>query len=225
MESYGAIAVELSVGLFGLILLTKMMGRASMSEATPFDFISLIVVGDFVSEAIYDPRTSIGKVMFAIFFWGALIVLIDQVTLKFSRSRTFFESRPEMVIRSGKIDRAILKKNRLDIDHLQMLLRNRDIFSVREVDYAILEPNGKLSVIRQPDYEWPKRRDLSLKHAATAPPLTLISDGHVIEDNLHQAEKTRAWLNAELCARAIPDEKSVFLAEWRQEDGLFVQLK
>ncbi|MDD9147253.1 MULTISPECIES: DUF421 domain-containing protein [unclassified Sporolactobacillus] len=223
MESFLSIIVELTVGLFGLLLLTKVMGRASMSEATPFDFIAMIVVGDFVSDAIYDPKANIFKVLFAILFWGILIFLIDFITLKFDRSRGFFESRPEIVISEGIVDRNVLKKNKVDMNHLQMLLRDRSIFSFREIEYAVLEPNGKISVIRKPEFETTIRADFHLHGRAVSLPSTLISDGVIIQRNLKKAGKTEQWLRDELKNRGIEDPKRVMIAEWRQEDGLFVQ--
>ncbi|MDF2911464.1 MAG: hypothetical protein K0Q56_2345, partial [Sporolactobacillus laevolacticus] len=195
----------------------------SLSESTPFDFISMIVVGDFVSDAIYDPETHIFKVIFAILFWGVLIYIIDIVTLKFHQSRGFFESQPALVINKGKIDRNVLKKNRVDMNHLQMLLRDRDIFSFREIEFAILEPNGKVSVIRKPEYETTKRGDLDLANRSVSVPITLISDGVIINRNLDRFGKTEQWLISELKKQSIEDPKKVMIAEWRNEDGLFVQ--
>lgn len=223
METVGSIVIELSVGLFGLLLLTKVMGRASMSEATPFDFISMIVVGDFVSDAIYDPQTHIFKVLFAIFFWGILIYLIDLITLKVHQTRAFFESQPVIVIRNGLIDREALKKNKVDMNHLQMLLRDREVFSIREISFAVLEPNGKISVIRRPEYEKVNRGDLKLSTRTVSVPVTLISDGVIIKKNLKESGKTEEWLKSELSKRSIDNSRRVMLAEWRDEDGLYVQ--
>ncbi|WP_239984963.1 DUF421 domain-containing protein [Sporolactobacillus pectinivorans] len=219
----GSIVIELSVGLFGLLLLTKVMGRASMSEATPFDFISMIVVGDFVSDAIYDPQTHIFKVLFAIFFWGILIYMIDLITLKVHQTRAFFESQPVIVIRNGLIDREALKKNKVDMNHLQMLLRDREVFSIREISFAVLEPNGKISVIRRPEYEKVNRGDLKLSMRTVSVPITLISDGVIIKKNLKESGKTEEWLKSELSKRSIDNSRRVMLAEWRDEDGLYVQ--
>lgn len=223
MHSIGPMMIELSIGLFGLLLLTKVMGRASMSEATPFDFISMIVVGDFVSDAIYDPETHIFKVLFAIFFWGLLIYLVDLITLKIYRSRSFFESQPLLVVNRGCIDRKALKKAKMDMNHLQMLLRDREIFSIREVDYALLEPNGKVSVIRNSFYEKVRRGDLELKPRPVEMLVTLISDGKILKENLAKAGKTEQWLSGELSRRSIDKPDQIMLAEWSEETGLYIQ--
>ncbi|MCL1631020.1 DUF421 domain-containing protein [Sporolactobacillus sp. CPB3-1] len=225
MHELLSIGIELSIGLFALLLLTKVMGRESLSESTPFDFISMIVVGDFVSDAIYDPETHIFKVIFAILFWGMLIYIIDLITLKVHQSRSFFESQPALVINKGQIDRNILKKNRVDMNHLQMLLRDRGIFSFREIEYAVLEPNGKVSVIRKSEYEQTQRKDLNLSTPTLSFPVTLISDGIILKKNLQAVRKTEPWLLDELKKHAIDDPKHIMIAEWRDEDGLFIQKK
>ncbi|RYL89789.1 DUF421 domain-containing protein [Sporolactobacillus sp. THM7-4] len=199
------------------------MGRASLSEATPFDFISMVVVGDFVSDAIYDKHANIIKVLFAIALWGILIALIDWITLKFNRSRGFFESQPELVIKNGIIDRKVLKKNKVDINHLQMHLRDKNVFSFREIEFAILEPNGKVSVIKKPKFEPATRGDLKLPYLSSSLPLTLISDGTIIRKNLKKIGKGEDWLKKELAQHDIGDPGKVMIAEWSEEDGLFVQ--
>ncbi|WKB35026.1 DUF421 domain-containing protein [Terrilactibacillus sp. S3-3] len=223
MLSFTSIAVELTVGLFALILLTKIMGRASMSEATPFDFISMIVVGDFVSDAIYDPKAKVIKVLFAIAFWGLLIFLVGFITLKFNRSRAFFGSKPSLIIKNGIIDRDEMKRTKIDMNHLQMLLRSKQVFSVREVEFAVLEPNGKISVIKKPKFETVNRSDLKLPYNSVSLPFTLISDGKIVKESLESIGKTKDWLSRELSTRGIHKFQEVMLAEWREEDGLFVQ--
>ncbi|MET1248070.1 DUF421 domain-containing protein [Sporolactobacillus sp. STCC-11] len=223
MRELLSIVIELSVGLFALLLLTKVMGRASMSESTPFDFISMIVVGDFVSDAIYDPHTHVYKVIFAILFWGILIYIIDLITLKFHQSRRFFESEPALIINKGQIDRKVMKKNRVDMNHLQMLLRDRNIFSLREIEFALLEPNGKVSVMRKSDYEQTNRSDLNIAQKSVSIPITLISDGVVLTNNLKRIGKTESWLKSELKKHSVHEPKHVMIAEWRSEDGLYIQ--
>ncbi|RYM04585.1 DUF421 domain-containing protein [Sporolactobacillus sp. THM7-7] len=223
LGSYLSIIVELTVGLLALLILTKFVGKASLSESTPFDFIAMIVVGDFVSDAVYDHETHIFKVLFTIALWGLLILLIDWITLKYHRSRGFFESHPEVVITNGVIDRQRLKKSKVDMNHLLMLLRDRDVFSIREVEYAILEPNGKVSVIKKPQLEPATREDMKVPYTSVSLPVTVISDGVILQKGLKQIHKTEGWLRRKLKERHITDLAQVMVAEWREEDGLFVQ--
>ncbi|WP_141603603.1 DUF421 domain-containing protein [Terrilactibacillus laevilacticus] len=223
MHAYISLTVELIIGLFGLLILTRLMGRASISEATPFDFVSVLIVGDFVGEAIYNKEVKVFFILYAIFLWGLLIILIDFITLKFSKTRNIFESTPSLIIDNGVLDKKEMKRNKLDINKLQMMLRDKDVFSIREVAFAILEPNGKISVIKKPIYEPPTKLEMTSSINSVSLPVTLISDGKVLHNNIEKIGKTSSWLRDELRHRGIQDTQNVFFAEWRLEDGLFIQ--
>lgn len=223
MNHYLSLAVELVVGLFALLFLMKLMGRSSISEATPFDFVSVIVLGDFVGSAIYDPHVKVSNILFAITLWGAMILAIDFITLKINISRGLFESTPSLIIQNGVLSRKEMKRNKLDMNRLQSLIREKDAFSIREIEFAILEPDGKISVIKKPMYDTVKKKDLSIPINSISIPVTLISDGVMIKKALTDIQKDEAWLDEELRLRGIKKIKEVFLAEWREEDGLFIQ--
>lgn len=223
MKGYLEITVELVVGFFALLVLTKVIGRSSISEATPFDFVAALVLGEFVGGAIYDDNIHLGKILFVIALWGILIYSIDFLTLKFNRLRGIFESKPSLLINNGVILRSSMKKNKIDVNRLQTLLREKNIFSIREVAFAILEPNGKLSVIKNPMFENVKRMDLDLPIKTAELPLTLISDGVLIKNNLDIIHKDENWLIGELQMRGIPSIREVMLAEYDAVNGLYVQ--
>jgi len=223
VKGYLEITVELVVGFFALLVLTKVIGRSSISEATPFDFVAALVLGEFVGGAIYDDNIHLGKILFVIVLWGILIYSIDFLTLKFNRLRGIFESKPSLLINNGVILRSSMKKNKIDVNRLQTLLREKNIFSIREVAFAILEPNGKLSVIKNPLFENVKRMDLDLPIKTAELPLTLISDGVLIKNNLDIIHKDENWLIGELQMRGIPSIREVMLAEYDAQNGLYVQ--
>jgi len=223
VKGYLEITVELVVGFFALLVLTKVIGRSSISEATPFDFVAALVLGEFVGGAIYDDNIHLGKILFVIALWGILIYSIDFLTLKFNRLRGIFESKPSLLINNGVILRSSMKKNKIDVNRLQTLLREKNIFSIREVAFAILEPNGKLSVIKNPLFENVKRMDLDLPIKTAELPLTLISDGVLIKNNLDIIHKDENWLIGELQMRGIPSIREVMLAEYDAVNGLYVQ--
>ncbi|TCP19509.1 uncharacterized membrane protein YcaP (DUF421 family) [Scopulibacillus darangshiensis] len=223
MKHFGSLTIELTVGLFALLLLLKIMGRSSIAEATPFDFVSVVVLGDFVGNAIYDPDAKVTSILYAIALWAVLILLINFVTMKVNNSRGAFESKPAIIIGNGVLDRQEMKKNKLDMNRLQALLRDKDVFSFREVEYAILEANGKISVIKKPIYNNVFKKDLNLPVATITLPVTLVSDGVIMKKGLAAIGKSQDWLRNELSARGINDFRNVFIAEWRQEDGLFIQ--
>ncbi|HET6871808.1 MAG TPA: DUF421 domain-containing protein, partial [Sporolactobacillaceae bacterium] len=219
MHGYIETTVELIIGFISLMLITKMIGRSSISQATPFDFVASLVLGEFVGGAIYDPKIDIFRIVYVVIFWGALIYLVDFVALKYNKSRGIIESSPAVLINNGIINRNMLKKHKIDMNRLQSLLRDRGVFSMREVMHAILEPNGKINVIKKPMYDTVKKQDLDLPMTSVSIPVTLISDGVVLKNNLKQIEKDAFWLEKELTNRKIHNVRDVMIAEWRVEDG------
>ena len=223
MHTYVETSIEMLIGFFALLLLMKLIGRSSIAEATPFDFVATLVLGEFVGNALFSEDVDPWKMLYSIAFWGILILAIDFITLKVNRTRGMFESQPSIVINNGIIDRSILKKNKIDINRLQSLLRDKDVFSIREVEHAILEPNGQLSVIKKPIYDQVTKGDLNVSIQSVSLPVTLISDGVLIKQNFSLIGRDTKWIEEEVKKRNIPSIRNVMLAEWREEDGLFIQ--
>ncbi|HDR8399183.1 TPA: DUF421 domain-containing protein, partial [Bacillus cereus] len=149
---------------------------------------------------------------------------IEVITQKVRGTRRFFEGYPSIIIRNGKIDREQLSVNHLDINQLQQMLRQqKDIFSIREVEYMILEPNGNISVLKKSKYESPTINDLSLKHKPVYLPISLISDGKVVKDNLREAGFDEGWLYKQIKQKGITKFEDVLYAEWKTDDGFFCQ--
>lgn len=222
MANIGQITIELFFGFIALLVAAKILGKTQISQLTPFDFISALVLGELVGNSVYDPEIHLGSIIYALILWTALIFSVEKLTQKFRGLRATFEGNPSIVIRQGKIDRKELKANNLDINQLQQMLRQeKDIFSVREVEYMILEPNGKVSVLKKQKYDSPTLQDLSLKQKPVYLPITLISDGKVDKDNLREAGYDEEWLLKQLKKKDITSVEDVFYAEWKEDEGLF----
>lgn len=218
----GQLTLELIIGFFSLLLITRFLGKTQITQLTAFDFISALILGELLGNAIYDDDTGIGKVLFAVTIWGALIFAIQLVGQKSITVRDFLEGSPSLVIQKGLIDRQALKKNRMNINELQNLLRIKDVFSVREVEYAILEPNGSLTVLRKPEFDTPTLKDLNLPLNSKSLPILLVSDGIILNNDLLKIGKSESWLKTELNQLGYVNIDNIFYAEWREEDGLYV---
>ncbi len=111
----------------------KNIRKTQISQLTPFDFISAIVLGELVGNSIYDPKIKVWSILYSVFVWVILIYTIEVITQKIRGTRRFFEGYPSIIIRNGKIDREQLSVNHLDINQLQQMLRQqkRYIFNPR----------------------------------------------------------------------------------------------
>ncbi len=209
-------------GFFALYILTKLLGKTQISQLTAFDFISAIILGELVGNAMFDDKAGILEMAFVLFLWGGLLYSTEIITQKFKASRSLLEGTPEIVIRKGKMIRDVMKKNKLDVNQLQHLLREKDVFSVREVEYAILETNGAISVLKKSDYQSPTRKDMKLAPQPANLTVTLVNDGEIIYDNLEEKNLTEEWLLQELKEQGYEQVKDVFYAEYMKDEELLV---
>ncbi|WP_231578813.1 DUF421 domain-containing protein [Rossellomorea marisflavi] len=220
---YTSIAVELIVGYFALLILTKVLGKTQITQISAFDFISALILGELVGNSLYDDKISVFQVLTAILIWGALIFVTEFFTQKSRKFRHLMEGTPAIVINKGIINYTVLKKNHLDLNQLQHLLRAKDIFSIKECEYALLESNGTLSVIKKPLYDQVQRQDLSLPLKKATLPMSLIMDGEIVYDNLKIVGEDDRWLQTEISRQGFASPKDVLLAEWTENEPLLVQ--
>jgi len=220
---FARIAIDLIVGFFALLFITKGLGKTQITQITPFDFISALVLGELVGNAVYDKDIGFKQILFAVLLWGILILIIEIITQKFMKTRKFLEGEPTIVIRKGIIIKKELKKARLDLNQLQHLLRSKDVFSIRDAEYAILETDGSLSVIKKPQNQAATLKDLNIKGSDVNLSFTLISDGQVLRDNLRQCGFDTDWLTKQIKNFDAEDIKDVFYAEWQEGKGFYAQ--
>src|SRR5699024_542138 len=132
-------------------------------QLTAFDFISALLLGELVGNALYDNEVSIWHMTLAVVTWGALMYITEFITQRFKGSRALIEGKPAIIIKKGKLDREVMKKSKIDINQLQHLLRLKDVFSLRDVEYAILENDGTVSVLKKSSSQSLNRQDFELK--------------------------------------------------------------
>src|SRR5690625_2010408 len=213
---------ETIFGFAALFLLTKVLGKTQISQLTAFDFIAALVLGELVGNALFDEKAGIKEIAYVIFLWGALLFIVEVITQKFKGARFVLEGKPAMIIHEGKFIYEELRKNRVNVDEIQQLLRMKDVFAVQDVEYAVLEPNGDVSVLKKSPYQTPNKKDLNLAPTDPQIAMTLINDGEIIKDNLAEVDKTEEWLINELQKQNFTSVKEVFYAEYLKDKKLFV---
>jgi len=220
-----AVTIRILIGLFLMFLITRILGKTQISKITPFDFISSIVMGEIFVHAVFEERAGLLMLIYPIILWGVLIYTFEFLAEKILFLRSIFEGNPAIIIREGQIDFEQMKQNKLNLNQLLNLLRQKDVFSIREVKYAILEMNGSLSVLRNSLDASPTRKDLNLSDNPVYLPVTLISDGKVLYDNLQASGFNLSWLDEQLKIQGIASCENVFYAEWQKDKGLYLSIK
>jgi uncharacterized membrane protein YcaP (DUF421 family) len=206
-KSMLAFIMRTLLGFVALLTLTRLLGKKQLSQLTVFTYITGIALGSMASELIMND-VNILNGFTALVLWSFLVFIIEWISLKNARARVLMDGEPTIVIKKGLIVEQALQKQRLNLDDLTMQLRLKDVFSIMEVEYAILEPNGALSVMKKP---------------ATGMPAEIISDGKVVEKNLTELGYSHRQLGDELARQGIADIKDVLYAELQSDRSLYIQ--
>ncbi len=147
---------------------------------------------------------------------------IEFMTLKNKSTRSLLLGNPNIIIRDGVMDRKLLTKNKLDVNQVLSILRQNNVFSVREVKYGILEANGQISLLLKSKYQKP---DLNLPESPVDLPTSLIIDGEILWDNLHELGFDQQWLDNQLTTNGYDNVKRILYADWRESEGIHVSPK
>lgn len=217
------LTLELIIGFILLFLIVKFVGKKVINQITPFTYISSIVFGELLGNALYDENIGIFYMIYSIVLWAILLFTVEYLAQKFLMFRGAVEGKPAALIKNGVIDREELRKNRMNINLLQSLLRQSEAFSIREVAYCYLETNGSLSILKKSKYQKTTQEDFHMAPEPIHVPITLIRDGEILWDELSDLGFDSAWLQKQLASHGIADYREVFIAEWLEGDGLFIQ--
>lgn len=222
MENYFSMFYDTVFGFVALFILTKILGKTQISQLTAFDFISALILGELVGNALFDEKAGIPEIAFVIVLWGLLLYSTEIISQKFKSTRKLLEGEPSIVIYNGKLIRDTMKKNKLDVNQLQNLLRSKDVFSISEVEYAILETNGTVSVLKKSAFQTPTKSDMKVAPQDVILSATLINDGEIIYDNLKEKNLTEEWLMEQLQEQDFQRVEDVFYAEYTKGKKLFL---
>ena len=190
---------------FSLLLIgARILGKQTISQMTIFDFVAAISLGAISANLAFNTSIKAHHTIIAFSIYVAIIFLIAFISMKNRKGRKFLAGDPTIVIQNGKILEKNMKKMRYTLDYLNQQLRERDIFNIEAVLFAIVEINGTLTVLKKPQFRNVTKQDLML---AIKPeqklPIELIMDGEIIKENLEENDITISWLESELKKRNL----------------------
>ena len=174
-----------------ITIIYRIMGKREIGELSIMDFIVSIFITDMVVMSIENYNESIWISLIPIIILTIIQMLFSYISLKSKEIKNIVDGKPSLIINKGKVNFEEMLKQRYNIDDLLSQLREASVKSIDEVDYAVLETNGKLSIF------------LSQDDKKKTYPLPLILDGKVEEETLKQIRKTRYWLDKELIKQKI----------------------
>ncbi|ADC49024.1 hypothetical protein BpOF4_04800 [Alkalihalophilus pseudofirmus OF4] len=208
-----------------LLFITLKMGRRSIAELPVFDFLIIITLGAVVGADLADPDIDHLHTAAAVVFIGIFQIIV--ATLKIS-NRTFGKMltfEPAVVIYNGIFLIENLKQIRYSIDNVLMMLRENDVFDVSEVELAIIEANGTLTVHKKPDKKPLTRADANVAAPHSELALPVIIDGYLYKDVITHLEVSEEWVYQQLEELGVPRIEDVFFASLNKDHTFHVSLR
>lgn len=216
-------AVKLTVGLVGVLLVLRLMGKKELAQITPLDFVYALILGGIIEESLYDPAVPVYEMLFSLFYWALLIFVLEKISIKSPWFKRIAQGGPEVLIENGKLNIKSMKRNNMDVDEVRMLLRMQGVFSVSEVKYGILEESGQLSVMQNAREEPPTRKETMEDFEENTMPVLLIDAGKIEYKRLEELGLDKDWLREKIKEDTGEELENIYFAEWSEEDGMYTQ--
>lgn len=207
-----------------LVGLARVIGRKLFAQMSYFDFTGAITIGSISGSYVVQMIEGMW-VLIAPILLAALAISFDYLHIKNLWFRKITEGEPVIVIHNGIILEDNIRKLRYHLDNLEAQLRNAGVFDFSEVESAVLEPNGQLSVLKKSENLPLTPNDMKIPTEYKGISTELIKDGQVLEQNLVQRNLTMDWLKGELKKKNVDSIKSVFYASVNASNNLYVSVK
>lgn len=186
------------VSIIFLFLITELMGKKQISQLNMFDYIIGISIGSIAASLSVDDSINYTDGILSMIIYGGIATLISILTTKSIKFRRVFTGTPSILIGDGKIDYYNLKKSRLDINDLLQIARENGYYDISEINYAILEPSGKISFLPKAKFVPLTPNDMKVKVSDNSICSNLIIDGVIMKNNLKNINKDIDWLTTRL---------------------------
>lgn len=214
-----------TISIYFIVLLAiRVMGKRELAQLSPFDFVISIIIAELAALPMEEKNIPLWEVIIPL---GVLVILeiaLSFITLKSERARGWIYGFPTVVIIDGVILDNNMRKLRYNINDLLAQLRDRGVFDVTDVQCAIMEVSGTLSVILNSSKGDVTTNDLGLRHDQDDLPIPVIFDGKIRESNLKDIEFNKEWLIGQLSKQHITADE-IFLATYSSKKGLKIVSK
>jgi uncharacterized membrane protein YcaP (DUF421 family) len=191
------------ISLVTLFLITKILGKKQVSQLSLFDYVIGISIGNFAAEVTINLEAEWINGVVAVLIFGLVAYFVSIITMKSIVARRFFMGSPTIVIQNGKIIKESLKRVKLDINDLLEECRNNNVFDLNQINYALMEANGKLSILLKPEYLPLTPKDMKLNPEKNGLVANVIIDKKIMQENLKQMNKDDKWLLKELKTKKV----------------------
>ena len=226
MYEFIEITIQTIFAFFAIFFFSRLIGKKQISELTFYDYINGITLGSISGILATDLNQRTWHHFLGLFIFAVLTILMQYISLKSRSAQKLIEGEPLIVIHQGKILEENMGKARFNIGDLLSGLRKKNIFDIKDVNFAILETDGSISVLPNTDQKNVTIEDMNLNGQEESINVELIVDGKVIQSNLKQNGLNKEWLDKKLNNYNIPNIEEVVLAVYDPIDGsIYFDLK
>ena len=206
-----------------LFLLTKILGKRQVSQLSLFEYITGITIGSMAAYVSLEIDGSWHLGIISLCVWGVVSLGIEYLQLKSKKIRDMTDGKATVLIRHGKVLEEQLKKEKLTIDELLEQLRKKNVFQVADVEFAVMEPSGDISVLLKKENRPLTAKEIGMKVSSDEAPKTVIMDGKIVSEGLLESGFQQEWLYTELEKMGVQLEE-VFLGQVDSFGQLHVDL-
>ena len=205
LQPYISITLKLVTGMIGILAFLRITGKAQMAQITPLDTVSAFVIGALVGGVLYNPDMSMLHIIFALIVWTGFNMLV-RFAMRSAYMRHLIKGKSDFLVKKGIINFGNFKRNSLEMEQFRMLLRQKGIFSMFDVEDVLFETNGAVTV---------------LPTGKTADSFLIVNNGEFVESALAGSEKSQEWALYHIKRNGFSSPSELFCMEWTPNKGIY----
>jgi hypothetical protein len=205
LQPYISITLKLVTGMIGILAFLRITGKAQMAQITPLDTVSAFVIGALVGGVLYNPDMSMLHIIFALIVWTGFNMLV-RFAMRSAYMRHLIKGKSDFLVKKGIINFGNFKRNSLEMEQFRMLLRQKGIFSMFDVEDVLFETNGAVTV---------------LPTGKTADSFLIVNNGEFVENGLAGSEKSKEWALYHIKRNGFNSPSELFCMEWTPNKGIY----
>lgn len=194
-----------------VLIVMRLMGKREIGQLQPFELAISIMIADLASLPMTETGVPISNGIIPILGLLVMHLTISMLNMKSTKAREIICGKPSILIFRGKVDEKVLKKERFTINELEERLRDNNIFNIGDVEYALLETSGQVTVIPKPNKRPTTPEDFNMEPKYEGIPYDLVVDGKIMYKNLEKIGKNYVWLQKQTEKFGIKPEEALIV--------------
>jgi uncharacterized membrane protein YcaP (DUF421 family) len=222
MDPFIATLYRTAIAFIGILVYARILGKQQMSQMTFYDYVTGITFGSIAASIAVEPTSKLWLIVAALTVFAILDYLSGVLTEKSRPLRKIVEGEPTILVHNGKIMEHNMAKLRYNMENLMMQLREKDVFDISDVEFAIAETDGMLTVLKKPQKRSVTPQDLGIPVSYEGLPSELIVDGKIIYQNLKQNNLDEEWLISQLKGKGFNSPNDILYATLDVQGNLYI---